>query len=114
MLTSFLLAGAAGAIVPQETLPDAALLLDRREEALGTSAARAARNGLAIRGKILMHGFDLEASFEELHLVGADGERVLSTLDMGTYGTTTQGTDGRVTWTTDAGFGIAVEEGPEQ
>lgn len=95
-------------------LPDAAALLDRREATLGPIEARTRPHGLVIEGTFTMEGQTFEAHFEELHLVGADGERVRFALNMGGWGTTTQGTDGRVSWTTDPGFGVAIKEGEEQ
>jgi effector-binding domain-containing protein len=97
----------------QSSLPDAAELLDRREAKLGALEKRSAARTLVVLGKLEIPGMPA-ATFEELHRVGPGEERVRFTLSMGSYGTTSQGTDGKVSWTTDPGFGVAVQEGVEQ
>jgi effector-binding domain-containing protein len=102
-----------GVAPAQEPLPDARALLERREQVLGPLEARTRARGLAIRGSLALPG-GFAARFEELHRVGPGEERVLFTLTMEAFGTSTQGTDGTLSWTTDPGFGIAIAEGPEQ
>jgi effector-binding domain-containing protein len=98
----------------QSPLPDAAELLDRREARLGPLEKRTALRGLAVRGEWRQPDGSVGATFEELHRVGPDEERVRISLTMEGFGTTSQGTDGKVSWTTDAGFGVSVQEGVEQ
>jgi effector-binding domain-containing protein len=114
MLEPLVLVGALAALVtrPQQ-LPDAAALLDQREESLGTREARAKVAGLVATGRLEIAGTAVVARFEERHLVGPP-ERVLFTQHMEGWGATSQGTDGVVSWTTDPGFGVAIKEGPEQ
>jgi effector-binding domain-containing protein len=107
-----LLAHVLLSVLPQSpSLPEAAALLDKREATLGPSDVRAKVHGLEIRGRIEMTGGGISASFEELHLLLPEGERVLQTLHWKGWGDTTQGTDGLATWSTDPGFGIMVKEG---
>lgn len=113
LLLSVLSVQSQASTLPDGTLPDATTLLDRREAGLGTSEAREKVRGIEIRGRIEMPGAGLSASFEELHLLLPEGERVLQTLQWEGWATTTQGTDGRATWSTDPGFGIMVKEGAE-
>jgi effector-binding domain-containing protein len=94
-----------------QTLPEASQLLDRREWTLGSNEDRSAVHGLEIRGRIEMADSDVACNFEELHLPLPEGERVLQTAHWGGWGATTQGTDGRATWSTDPAFGILVKEG---
>lgn len=101
-----------------EQLPEARALLARREQVLGPLEARTRAHGLVIKGSLSMPG-GFKATFEELHRVGPGKvgpgeERVLFTLTMEGFGSSTQGTDGALSWTTDPGFGILVTEGPEQ
>src|SRR5262245_16197835 len=96
---------------PAQALPVAATLLDRREAALGPSEARAKVRGLEIHGRIETEGCDVACDFEELHLLSPGGERVLQTVRCEGWNPTTQGTDGRASWSTDLGFGITVKEG---
>jgi effector-binding domain-containing protein len=98
----------------QSPLPDAAELLDRREALLGPLQQRTALRGLVVLGEWRQPDGSVGATFEELHRVGPGEERVQISLTMEGFGTTTQGTDGRVSWTTNAGFGVAVQEGVEQ
>jgi len=98
----------------QTPLPDATELLDRREEKLGPLATRLGPRGLVITGAMTLPGGPDGATFEELHRVAPGEERVRFSLTMGTWGTTSQGTDGTVSWTTDPAFGVAVQAGPEQ
>ena len=97
----------------QDQLPEARALLERREQALGPLEARTRAHGLVITGSLSMPG-GFDATFEELHRVGPGEERVLFTLTMEAFGSSTQGTDGVLSWTTDPGFGILITEGPEQ
>ncbi|MEQ1894111.1 MAG: GyrI-like domain-containing protein [Planctomycetota bacterium] len=97
----------------QSPLPDAAELLDRREALLGALEKRSGARTLVIQGKLEMPGGP-PATFEELHRVGPGEERVRFALSMGSWGTTSQGTDGTVSWTTDPSFGVAVQAGVEQ
>lgn len=108
MLTHSLLA----LVLTQTPRPDAAELLDRREAKIGALETRATR-GIVIQGKLDMPGGP-SATFEELHRVGPGEERVRFALTMEGFGTTSQGTDGTVSWTTDPGFGVSVQEGVEQ
>lgn len=96
----------------QTQQPDAAELLDRREARIGALEKRSGARELVIKGALDMPGGPA-ATFEELHKVGPGEERVLFALTMEDWGTTTQGTDGKVSWTTDS-FGISVQEGVEQ
>ena len=95
-------------------LPDAVTLLDRREVALGPIEKRTAPHGLTIEGVWGMAENALTSPFEERYLVGADAERVYVGITMEGWGTTSQGTDGKVSWTTDLAFGVAINEGSEQ
>jgi len=95
-------------------LPDAATLLDRREAKLGPLEKRSAARGLVVNGTLNMPGCPKGTTFEELHRVGPGEERVRFALTMEGLGTTSQGTDGKVSWTTDPSFGISIQEGVEQ
>lgn len=110
MLTPTLLALA----LCQSSLPDAAELLDRRETKLGPLEKRSAARGLVVNGTLDMKGCPEGTTFEELHRAGPGEERVLFALTMEGWGTTWQGTDGKVSWTTDPGFGVSIQEGVEQ
>jgi effector-binding domain-containing protein len=109
MLTTALCA----ALLYQSPLPEAAELLDRREAKLGPLETRSGARTVVIQGKLELPGMPA-ATFEELHRVGPGEERVRFALSMGSHGTTSQGTDGNVSWTTDPGFGVSVQEGVEQ
>jgi len=113
MLTTLLLA-LASAPQAHDALPDAVTLLDRREAALGTLEARARVHGIRIRGRIEMTGSKESAAFEERHRLVNGVEQVLHSVTWGGWGPTTQGTDGVVSWSTDASFGIMVKEGASQ
>jgi effector-binding domain-containing protein len=67
-----------------------------------------------VRGEWRQPDGSVGATFEELHRVGPGEERVRISLSMEGFGTTSQGTDGRVSWTTDPAFGVSVQEGSEQ
>ncbi|HEX6884278.1 MAG TPA: GyrI-like domain-containing protein [Planctomycetota bacterium] len=97
----------------QTSLPDAAELLDRREARLGPLEKRSGARGVVVEGSLSMPGGPA-ATFEELHRVGPGEERVRFTLTMEGWGSTSQGTDGKVSWTTDPAFGVSVQEGVEQ
>jgi effector-binding domain-containing protein len=102
-------------LLPQaQALPEAAELLDRREAKLGPLEKRSAARGLVVTGTLDMPGGPARTTFEELHRVGPGEERVRFTLTMEGWGTTSQGTDGKVSWTTDPSFGVSVQEGAEQ
>lgn len=94
-------------------LPDAEALLDRREATLGTPEARAAAKGVVVTGRIELPGTTMTGTFEELHLVGPERERVRIAIRMDLWGETTQGTDGVMSWSTDPGFGVMIREGVE-
>lgn len=98
----------------QTPLPEAAELLDRREETLGPLATRLGARGLVITGAMTLPDGSEGATFEELHRVAPGEEQVRFSLTMGAWGTTSQGTDGTASWTTDPAFGVAVQAGPEQ
>jgi effector-binding domain-containing protein len=100
--------------LPDAPLPDATGLLDRREARLGPLEKRTALRGLVVRGEWRQPDGSVGATFEELHRVGPDEERVQISLTMEGFGTTFQGTDGKVSWTTAADFGVSVQEGVEQ
>jgi hypothetical protein len=87
--------------LPDAPLPDATGLLDRREARLGPLEKRTALRGLVVRGEWRQPDGSVNATFEELHRVGPDEERVRISLTMEAFGTTSQGTDGKVSWTTD-------------
>src|SRR5262245_19586365 len=110
---------ALGVALAQQFLPEARALLDRREQSLGPIEARTRARGIAIAGKMILPGGgeECEGRFVELHRVGPGEERVLATFTLGDH-SQTQGTDGRVSWTTDnmqlPAFAMAIKEGPEQ
>ena len=95
-------------------LPDAAELLDRREAKLGPLEKRKALRGLVVRGEWRPKDGSVGATFEELHRAGPGEERVRISMTMEGFGPFSQGTDGKVSWTTDPGFGVSVQEGVEQ
>ncbi|MSR61289.1 MAG: AraC family transcriptional regulator [Planctomycetes bacterium] len=102
------------AFLPQSELPEAAALLDRREGALGALEARARIHGIVMRGRMEMTGSNVHAPFEDRYRLVDGGEQVLHNPMWSGDGANTQGTDGRVSWSTDPGFGVMVKEGASQ
>jgi effector-binding domain-containing protein len=106
----------------QSELPAAADVLARLDAHTAVPEARARARNLRVRGTITAAGMAEAGTYEELY--AADG-RVLYRVAWrmpGSAGgenappetTTTQGTDGKVAWTTDPALGVAVFEGEER
>jgi effector-binding domain-containing protein len=100
-----------GAQETSAALPEAADVLDQADAKSGDLAARKALRSLVIKGSIAAKGMPAKGTFTHAFL-GAD--RAMLTVAFGAFGTSTEGTDGTVSWSTDPSFGVTIREGDEQ
>ncbi len=97
--------------VVNEALPDAAGIISRYIEVTGGEAAYAAIKNFKVTGTFALPAQKIEGA---LTIVGADGGRMVFSVDIPGIGTERSGSDGTTVWAMSAMTGSRILEGTER